>query len=177
MKTEWETLKNGDIDELIKTAMEARFNSIQCPPKEKVWNNIMKEVRKRRREEWLRRIRPMAAVVTVLLCLSILFINYRVPVLASGSKIIKSVIEITGNSFKIHISNKETIESANTSENLVESSAEDIDNLDVIDKLNDTRISEAKNKVHFKLATPGYFPGGTLLKKSIYWMKMRNMKW
>ena len=35
-----------DIDSLIKKALQVRYDSIVCPPKEEIWNRIISSLRK-----------------------------------------------------------------------------------------------------------------------------------
>jgi len=154
-KKDWKSLKNGDIDDLIKIAMEVRYNSIQCPPKEKIWNNILVDIRKNRRKRKLQNLKSLVAVVAIMLCLSILSISYHVPVFAFADKIFKSIIEITENSFRIHKGINEADKLAINGDSTGSSSNE----------FNDPRIFEAKSKVHFNLAIPRYLPEGYSLKK------------
>lgn len=131
-----------DIDALITEALQEKFDNIACQPSEETWDMILKSVRKNRRQEIIKKLRP-AFAVGVLIFLTVLFINFQKPIMAFADKVIKSIEQISGDTLKINKS---------------------VMNNDNVQKSDDPRLDEAKKEVSFQLLLPGYIPEGYILK-------------
>lgn len=136
-----------DIDSMIKKALQVRYDSIVCPPKEEIWNRIIKKLRKKRRQELLKRLRPVFAACALITVISWMLIQYPSPAMALVSKIIKSIEVITGNTFKIH-------------SKVVYNDNEKGNDYSFGRNIDDPRIGEAQKKMHFMVLIPQYVPDG-----------------
>lgn len=135
------------VDSLIKKALQVRYDSIVCPPKEEIWNKIVKRLRKKRRQDQLKRLRPVFAACAILVVISWTIIRYPSPVLAFASRIIQSIEVIAGTTFKIHTK----VVSDDTLKDNDYSFGRNIE---------DPRIGEAQKKLHFMVLIPEYIPDG-----------------
>lgn len=131
-----------DMDSLLKKAIETKFNCITCPPSEEVWNEVLSKVRKERKKEKTRRLKPVFAACSVIAVILVLTLNFGLPVGAIANKLIKTIESFTVNTLNVNM----TSDTTNTS------------------IYSDPRISDAQQKVHFKLSTPQYIPKGYILK-------------
>lgn len=132
-----------DIDSLIKDILEEEFDNIEYPPAVEMWGQIRLELEKERRKILLKRLRPAFVACILISVLSVLLINFQTPVMAFANKIIRSVEEFAGSTLKIHRRDVAQDEKGR---------------VDIIRNIDDPRIGEAQNNIHFKLFIPGYIP-------------------
>ena len=134
-----------DIDAFIKELEQERFNNITCPPSDEMWGEIIIRLRKEKKKKLFKRLRPVFAASIVIVLLTISFIHFQIPVKAFTNKIIKTIQEITESTFKIHMK--------------VVSNEDEKDN-DIFfgRNIDDPRIGEAQEKIHFKMIIPEYIP-------------------
>lgn len=145
MGKRWKIIK-GDTDSLIEIAYKAKYNNVKCPPKEEVWSSIKSNLRKEHKNSVKRR--SLTAAALLLIFTGIILVSSSTPVGAFTNKIIKSIINITEDTFNIH---KE-----------VDINSES----DAINKeFDDPRLGETQNKIHFDLSVPRYMPEDYHLEK------------
>jgi len=134
-----------DLDSLIKKAFKIRYEETNYPPSQEVWEKVIKRLRKQRKMDKLKRLKPVIAACALVAVLSVLFTVFNEPVMALTNKFIKTIVEITDNTIRIH---KKVV------------SIEDKDKEDYFfgRNIEDPRIGEAQKKIHFKLLIPEYIP-------------------
>ena len=132
-----------DVDSLIKDILEEEIENIEYPPANELWGQIRCKFRKERRKTLLTRLRPALAACIIMAVLSVLFINFQTPVMAFANRIIRSVEEFAGNTFKIH--RRDVTQDVNGG-------------VGIISNTDDPRIGEAQKKIHFELRMPEYIP-------------------
>ncbi|HEY5583441.1 MAG TPA: DUF4367 domain-containing protein [Ruminiclostridium sp.] len=130
-----------DLDLLIKKAFKIRYEETEYPPSQEVWENVIKIIRKQRKRDMLRRLKPAIAACVLLAVITSTIIGFNVPVGAFADKIIKSIEEFAGNTFVIRKSVDTTAQNGQK---------------EVNDSIQDPRINDAQNKVSFKLLIPKY---------------------
>ncbi len=138
MGKKWKTIKD-DTDSLIEIAYKAKYNNVMCPPKEEVWSKVKKNLTKNRRNSIKKRSFTAAALLLVLT--GIFFVSNSTSVGALTSKIIKSIINITEDTFNVR--KKVDINSGS-------------DNINI--EFDDPRLEETQNKIHFDMSVPRYMP-------------------
>lgn len=143
MGKRWKTIKH-DTDTLIEIAYKAKYNNIKCPPKDEIWSNIKKELVKKQKRSIKRR--NLVASVIILIFTGFFFVSGPTYVGAFANKIIKSIINITDNTF--NISKKVSLE------------ADDIGK-----EFDDPRLAETQSIINFELAVPRYMPKDYYLEK------------
>jgi hypothetical protein len=140
-----------DFDSFFKEVVRERMEEMPCPPKEETWERIKTRLRAERKMErrryWKRCMRPVIAACVTIVVLVVLYTNYQSPVLAYAGKFVKTLIEITDDTIRIH---KKVVP------------IEDKDKEDYFfgRNIEDPRIGEAQKKVHFMLLIPEYLPDG-----------------
>lgn len=134
-----------DLDSLINKAFKIRYEETNYPPSQEVWEKVIKRLRKQRRMDKLKRLKPVIAACVLVAVLSGLFTAFNEPVMALTNKFIKTIVEITDNTIRIH---KKVVP------------IEDKDKEDYFfgRNIEDPRIGEAQKKIHFKLLIPEYIP-------------------
>lgn len=132
-----------DIDSLIKDILEEEIVNIEYPPANELWGQIRSKFREERRKTLLMKLRPAFAACIIMAVISVLFINFQTPVMAFANRIIRSVEEFAGNTFKIH--RRDVTQDVKGG-------------VDIISNTDDPRIGEAQKKIHFKLLIPEYVP-------------------
>lgn len=137
-----------DFDSFIKELVEERIYEMPRPPKEEVWGQLIAQLRQERRKERkmkiLKQLRPVFTACMVIVFLIVLYISPNTHVAAFTNKIIKSIVEITQDTFKIH----KKVDFA------ADGKADYLFGRDI----EDPRIGEAQKKVHFRLFIPEYIP-------------------
>lgn len=142
MKTEWKTARN-DIDTLMKIAYKVRFESIECPPSQEIWAGIESRIQKKKRADFIRRLKPAIAATVIIAVLTTLLVNYQVEVIAFANNFIKNIAKITEESIFIR---KSFDRNGERDSDLPKR---------MIDK-----VKEIQEKVPFRLKIPGYVPKG-----------------
>jgi hypothetical protein len=134
-----------DLDLMIKKAFKIRYEETNYLPSQEVWEKVIKRLRKQRRLDILKRLKPVIAACALVVLLSGLFTVFNEPVMALTNKFIKTIVEITDNTIRIH---KKVV------------SIEDKDKEDYFfgRNIEDPRIGEVQKKIHFKLLIPEYIP-------------------
>lgn len=134
-----------DLDSLIKKAFKIRYEETNYPPSQEVWEKVIKRLRKQRKLDRLKRLKHVIAACVLVAVLSGLFIVFNGPVMAFTNKFIKTFVEITDSTIRIH---KKIV------------SIEDKDKEDYFfgRNIEDPRIGEAQKEIHFKLLIPEYIP-------------------
>lgn len=150
MKKDWKEIRS-DIDTLIEISYKVRLNSIKCPPAEDIWPKVASELKKVKRKQRLRRLKPVFAASIILILLMTLFVNYQTQVVAFANSIINSIIKYKEHTLVIE------------KDNIISNQKE---NYEIIkDSKTDSRISEAQENISFKLLTPQYVPENFELSK------------
>lgn len=148
MSKKWKTVKQ-DVDLLIETAYKAKYNFIECPPKEEVWANIKENLVKPQKRSVKKR--NMIAAVSLLVFTGLFFVsNYYTSADSFTSKIIKKVINYSEDTITI-LKKVDIIKGTefDSSYNL---------------NFDDPRLSETQSIIHFDLSVPKYLPEGYYLK-------------
>ncbi|KPU46373.1 hypothetical protein OXPF_00150 [Oxobacter pfennigii] len=136
---------DNNIDKLIEEALQEEYDSIVCPSKEEAWEQFLINLRKERRKEKLKRLKPLIAAGIIMSVMTGLFISFQEPVLAFADRIIKNIEIFTGNTFTIDKSIGNNEDTGPGLENVTD---------------NNSMVIDAQNKVNFKLLVPGYIPEG-----------------
>lgn len=137
-------MPNRSFDSLIKEIVHKQIDSIVPPSKEEVWEQIKQKLSDERRKKQYRRLKSILIACTVIVVLTVTFVYFYTPVMAFTGRIIKSIEEVTENSFivrKIVSFNPDSQENAITN-----------------DKYDDPRIDEAKRNISFEILLPKYVP-------------------
>jgi len=136
-----------DFDSLVKELVKERICEMPHPPKEAVWEQLRtrlsQERKKEKRIRILKQLRPAFVACLVIIFLTVIYSDPSTHVAAFTNRIIKSIVEITQDTIKIH---KKVDPAAEKSDYLF---GRDID---------DPRLGEAQKKVHFRLFIPEYIP-------------------
>lgn len=135
-----------NMDQLLKEIAHERIESIVPSPKEDVWEQIKIELRRKRKKESFKRLKPKLVACIILVVLTVGLVNFYTPVKAFTAKMIKSIGEITGDTFTIR--------------KLVNLQLEDEEPVDMDSKYIDPRINDAQREVSFDIPIPGYIPEG-----------------
>lgn len=147
MSKNWKIVKQ-DVDLLIETAYKAKYDSINCPPKEEVWTNIKNSLAKDQRRSVHKK--SMTAAVLLLIITGFYFASNYISAGAFASQIIRSIISFTEDTFTIHkkVYTKDGME------------------LESRDSLNfdNPRLAETQSIIHFNLNVPRYIPEDYHLK-------------
>lgn len=141
---------DNNLDALIKKAFKMRYEENIYPPSHEVWEKVIKRLRKQRRKDVLKRLRPVIAACIVLAVLSIGMFSGDAPVMAFANKVIQSIEKFAGNTFIIYKSVDKRIPDNSKKIN---------------DDISDPRINDAQNKVSFKILLPRFLPEGYNLSK------------
>ena len=91
-----------DLDSLIKEAYVEYFDEAGYPPSSEVWEKTVKELKRKRRAERRKHVRPMIAVFFMIVTITGALAVFNRPVMAFTNRFMKTIIEVTENTFRIH---------------------------------------------------------------------------
>jgi len=139
-----------DLDSLIKEAYVEYFDEAGYPPSSEVWEKTVKELKRKRRAERRKHVRPMIAVFFMIVTITGALAVFNRPVMAFTNRFMKTIIEVTENTFRIH-------------KKIVPIEDKDKEDYFFGRNIEDPRIGEAQKKIHFILLIPEYIPDGYAL--------------
>jgi len=145
MGKKWKVVKQ-DMDLLIEIAYKAKYNTMECPPKEEVWSNIKNSLNKKQKS-FIKR-KSLTAAILFLIFTGLFFVSNPTSVGAFANKIIESIINITEDTFNIRrkVNVKNTSNTINT-------------------EFDDPRLTDTQNLINFDLRVPQYMPKDYYLEK------------
>lgn len=145
MGKKWKTVKQ-DMDLLIEIAYKAKYNAMECPPKEEVWSNIKNSLNKKQKSFVKRK--SLTAAVLFLIFTGLFFASNPTSVGAVANKIIKSIINITEDTFNIR--KKVNVKTRSNT---------------ITTEFDDPRLADTQNLINFDLRVPQYMPKDYYLEK------------
>jgi hypothetical protein len=142
-----------NLDSLMKELVKERICGMSHPPKEEVWEQLRTRLRQERKKEKsiyiLKRLRPAFVACLVIIFLTVMYSDPSTHVAAFTNRIIKSIVEITQDTIKVH--------------KKVDSIAGEKTDYLFGRNIDDPRIGETQKKVHFRLFIPEYIPEDFML--------------
>lgn len=142
MDKKWNTIKK-DIDSLIQLAYRVKVDSIECPPKEDMWGKVSQNLEKKHRFNMFASYKPAIAVCFIVILSVALLLVYQIDVSAFTKSIVKSVMQITENTFQLK-------KSVNDNDEQI---------------FDDPRLNDTQSKINFELVIPKYIPDGFSIKQ------------
>lgn len=91
----------NNLDSLIKRAFKIRYEETVYPPSQEVWDKVIKRIRRQRKEDLLKRLKPAISAGLILAVLTGFMITFHSPVMAFADKVIKSIEEFASNTLII----------------------------------------------------------------------------
>lgn len=143
------------FDLLLEEAVREHIDNTTVPPSEEEWEKLLVKLRKEKKKAIFHKAIPIIAAAFFIISLSLIFGFYE-PAKLYASKLIKSIEQITADTFTLYKGaglNNGNIANAELNYN------------------DDPRLGEAQKNVFFKILLPEYLPAEYKLEK-VEWVKV-----